>query len=324
MIRTAALGTLLALTALTTPASAQNFPEAGRQLSMLTPFPPGSTSDILPRLLVPHLSKSLGINVIVENRPGANGSLGAARVAGQPADGYSLLMATTGVLAINPWVYDKLSYDPAKDFTPVINAAITPNLLVAHPDLPANNLKELIALARKEPGKLTFASAGNGSTSHLCGESLKATANVDLVHVPYQGPAPAIQDVLAGRVSLMCDNFSNVINHVKSGSLKAIVLTSNEKTPLAPEIPTSAEEGYPELLAGNWYSFVAPAGTPAPVVERLNKDIAAALAKPEVTERLNSLGLKVVADSPEAFKKFIAEESARMKVLVEKSGAKIN
>lgn len=324
MIRTAALGTLLALTALTTPATAQTFPEAGRQLSMLTPFPPGSTSDILPRLLVPHLSKSLGINVIVENRPGANGSLGAARVAAQPADGYSLLLATTGVLAINPWVYDKLSYDPVKDFTPVINAAITPNLLVAHPSLPAKNLKELIELARKEPGKLTFASAGNGSTSHLCGESLKATANIDLVHVPYQGPAPAIQDVLAGRVALMCDNFSNVINHVKSGSLKAIVLTSSEKTPLAPEIPTSADEGYPELLAGNWYSFVAPAGTPAATVERLNKDIAAALAQPEVTARLNSLGLKVVADSPEAFKKFIAEESARMKVLVEKSGAKIN
>lgn len=317
-----AISGMLAVASLSTPVMADEYPN--RNIVIVTPFPPGSTSDIIPRLLAPHLAKALGANVVVENRPGANGSLGAARVAAASADGYTLLMATTGVLAINPWVYKKLPYSPTRDFDPVINAASTPNLLVAHPSVPASNLKELVELAKKNPDRLSFASAGNGSTSHLCGESLKVAAHVGLVHVPYQGPAPAMQDVLAGRVGLMCDNLSNVINYVKTGKLKAIALTSKERSPQAPDIPTSAEAGYPDVEAGNWYSFVAPAGTPKAIVDRLNTEFVKALRDAAVTARLESLGLKIVADSPGEFRAFIAKESARMQKVVEITKAHVD
>lgn len=317
-----AFGSVLALASFTMPAWGDSYPD--RTITLVTPFPPGSTSDIIPRLLAPHLSRALGTTVVVENRAGANGSLGAAKVAGSPADGYTLLMATTGVLAINPWVYSKLSYSPTNDFDPVINAASTPNLLVAHPGIAASNLKELAALARQRPGQLTFASAGNGSTSHLCGESLKVATGADLVHVPYQGPAPAMQDVLSGRVALMCDNLSNVIQHVKSGRLKAIALTAKERSPQAPDIPTSAEEGYPGVLAGNWYSFVAPAGTPRAIVDRLNTEFAKALHDPAVTARLQSLGLTLIADKPDEFRAFIAQESAHWQKVVKAANARLD
>ncbi|OVZ58274.1 hypothetical protein CDO44_14915 [Pigmentiphaga sp. NML080357] len=317
-----ALGSMLALASFAMPAWGDSYPS--RTITIVTPFPPGSTSDIIPRLLAPQLSKSLGATVIVENRAGANGSLGAAKVASSPADGYTLLMATTGVLAINPWVYSKLSYAPAKDFEPIINAASTPNLLVAHPGVAASSLKELVEQARKHPGELTFASAGNGSTSHLCGESLKAAAGVDLVHVPYQGPAPAMQDVLSGRVALMCDNLSNVIQYVKSGRLKAIALTGKERSPQAPDIPTSADGGYPDVQAGNWYSFVAPAGTPRAIVDRLNAEFAKALRDPTVTARLESMGLTIIADKPEEFRAFIAQESAHWQKVVKAANARLD
>ncbi|MDX3904617.1 MAG: tripartite tricarboxylate transporter substrate binding protein [Pigmentiphaga sp.] len=317
-----ALSSMLALASFAMPAWGDSYPN--RTITIVTPFPPGSTSDIIPRLLAPHLSQALGTTVVVENRPGANGSLGAAKVASSAADGYTLLMATTGVLAINPWVYTKLSYSPTKDFEPIINAASTPNVVVAHPSVAASDLKELVNLARQKPGDLTFASAGNGSTSHLCGESLKSTAGVDLVHVPYQGPAPAMQDVLAGRVALMCDNFSNVVQYVKSGRLKAIALTAKERSPLAPEIPTSTDAGYADVQAGNWYSFLAPAGTPRPIVDRLNTEFAKALRNPEVTARLQSMGLTIIADKPDEFRAFIAEESAHWQKVVKAANARLD
>ncbi len=314
--------TALASTALIAAESPDAYPS--HTITFVVPFPPGSTSDIIPRMLGPHVAKALDATVVVENRPGANGSLGAAKVATSPPDGYHVLLATTGVLAINPWVYSKLTYDPAKDFDPVINAAYTPNLLIAHPSVSANNLQELVELARQQPGQLNFASAGNGSTSHLCGESLKAAADIDMVHVPYQGPAVAIQDVLGGRVALMCDNFSNVIQHVKAGRLKAIALTATERSALAPDIPTSVESGYPDVLAGNWYSFVVPAGTPRPIIDKLNKQLADALHQPDVRERLETLGLTIIADSPDHFRAFIADESARLRDIVEKAGARLD
>lgn len=300
-------------------AHASDYPN--KNIVIVTPFPPGSTSDLIPRLVAPLMAQSMGATVVVENRAGANGSVGAARVATAPADGYTLLMATTGVLAINQWIYPKLQYAPLKDFDPITNAASTPNMLVVNPTVKANDLKELIALAKSQPGVLTFASAGNGSTSHLCGESLKVAAGIDLVHVPYQGPAPAMQDVLSGRVSMMCDNLSNVVQHVKSGRLRAIVVTGPDANAGAPGVPTSAQAGLPDLQAGIWYSFVAPAGTPKPVIDRLNTEFAKALRDPTVTARLEALGLKIVADKPEQFKAFIAEESARMQKVVKASGA---
>jgi len=288
------------------------------------PFPAGSSSDMIPRLIGPTLSKSLnGVPVIIENKPGANGSLGAQRVAGAAPDGYTILMATTGVLAINQWIYAKPLYAPEKDFAPIVNAAATPNMIVVHPDVKASNLQELIALAKAQPGALSFASAGNGSTSHICGEALKVLAGVNIMHVPYQGPAPALQDLLGGRVSMICDNFSNVVEYVRTGKLKAIAVTADARAPQLPEVPSSAEAGLPELQAGIWYGFVAPAATPKDVVEKLNKAFVDALRDPVITSRLQGVGLSVVADTPDAFKAFIAKESARMENIVKRSSARI-
>ena len=294
-----------------------------KPITIITPFPPGSTSDLIPRLVAQVMAKSMGVSILVENRPGANGSIGAFKVARSPADGYTILLATTGVLAINQWVYPKLSYSPSKDFDPVINAAATPNMIVVHPSVKAENLNELIALAKSQPGALSFASAGNGSTSHLCGETLKVTAGIDIVHIPYQGPAPAIQDVLSGRVGMICDNFSNVIQHVRAGRLKAIVITTLEKSLKITDIPTSADAGMPDLEAGIWYGFVVPVGTPKEIINKLNVEFAKALQDPDVTQKLDAIGLKIIADQPDAFRRFIAKEAARMQKVVKAAGAQI-
>ncbi|HEY3074859.1 MAG TPA: tripartite tricarboxylate transporter substrate binding protein, partial [Burkholderiales bacterium] len=212
-------------------ASAQ-FPS--RQVTIVVPYSPGSTSDLLPRAIAPLMSQSLGVPVVVENRPGAGGNVGAAIVAKGEASGHTIAMTPSAILATNQWLYKELNYDPQKDFVPVINAATTPNLWVAHPGLPVKTMSDVIALAKAKPGSLSFGSGGAGTTSHLCGELLKTTAHIDMVHVPYKGPAPAVQDLLAGRVPLMCDNFSNVINHVRSGKLRAIALTALKRHPQAP------------------------------------------------------------------------------------------
>jgi len=316
MKRNFALAAALSLLSL---AAAAAFPE--KQITIVTPFPAGSSSDLIPRLVAPLVSKSLGVPVIVENRAGANGSLGAAAVARAPADGHTILLGTTGVLAINQWIYAKPQYLPERDFAPIINAAATPNLLVVHPSVKADTMKDLVALAKAQPGKLTYASAGNGSTSHLCGAELEHYSGANIVHVPYKGPAPAAVDLLGGTVTMMCDNFSNVLQYVKAGKLKAIAVTGPRRSPLLPNVPTSAEAGYPDVQAGIWYGFVAPAGTPKEAVDKLNGAIAQALHNPGVKAQLDALGLNVVADKPEEFKRFIAQESGRMKGVVAVSGA---
>src|SRR5581483_6639426 len=192
-------------------------------------------------------------------------------------------------------------YNPQKDLTPVIDAATTPNLWVAHPNLPVKTIADVIALAKAKPGTLSFASGGAGTTSHLCGELLKTSARVDLIHIPYKGPAPALQDVLAGRVPLMCDNFSNVIAHVRSGKLRPIALTALKRIPQAPDVPTADESGLPGFEINVWYGFAVPAATPQPVVQKLNAAMAQALHVPAVAERLQGLGLTIVADKPEEF-----------------------
>jgi len=303
-------------------AAAQAFP--ARQITIVVPYPPGSSSDLIPRAMAPHLSQSLGQPVIVENRPGAGGNLGAALVAKGDASGHTVLMAPSAILATNQWLYKHLGYDPQKDFTPLINAATTPNMWVAHPDVPVKTIADVVALAKSKPGGLAFASGGNGTTSHLCGELLKTAAKVDMLHVPYKGPAPALQDVLAGRVPLMCDNFSNVIPHVRSGRLKAVALTALERHAQAPEVPTAHESGLPQFEIGVWYGFAVPSATPQPVVARLNAEMAKALAVPQVKERLGQLGLAIVADSPADFARFVAAESEKMRKLVQASGARVD
>ena len=314
----------LALLALLCPllALAQAFP--ARQISIMVPFPPGSSSDLIPRALAPVMSQSMGVPVIVENRPGAGGNVGAALVARGDSSGHQVLMAPSAILATNQWLYKEPGYDPKKDLTPVINAATTPNMWVAHPDAPAKTMGELVAQAKAKPGALAFASGGNGTTSHLCGELLKTSAKVEMLHVPYKGPAPALQDVIAGRVPLMCDNFSNVIAHVRSGRLKAVALTALKRHPQAPDVPTANESGLPGFEVGVWYGFAVPAATPRPVVQKLNTEIAKALRDAKVAERMEQLGLAVVADSPEQFASFVAAESEKMRRLVEVSGARVD
>jgi tripartite-type tricarboxylate transporter receptor subunit TctC len=321
--------TTLILTLLASPislgvrdAAAAGFPE--KAITIVVPYPAGSTADTIPRLVGPLISKSLGVSVIIENRGGANGSIGAVRVASSAADGYTILLATTGMLAINQWVYEKPMYDPAKDFAPITNGASTPNILVVNPSIKASSLKELVALAKTEPGQLTFASAGNGSTSHLCGETLKVLEGINAVHIPYQGAAPALQSVVGGQVSMMCDNLSNVVQQVQSGALKPIVVTARDPSKQLPDVPTSAQAGSPDLLAGNWYGFVAPSATPKDVIEKLNRSIVDALRDADVSARLQDLGLTVIADKPEQFGALIKTDSARMENIVKRANTKIS
>ncbi len=302
-------------------AAAAGFPE--KTITIVVPYPAGSTADTIPRLVGPLMSRSFDVPVVIENRGGANGSVGASHVASSAADGYTILLATTGMLAINQWIYENPTYHPEKDFAPIANGASTPNIIVVNPSVKANSLKELVALAKAEPGKLTFASAGNGSTSHLCGETLKVLEGIEAVHVPYQGAAPALQSVVGGQVSMMCDNLSNVVQQVQSGALKPIVVTASEPSKNLPDVPTSPQAGSPDLLAGNWYGFVAPSATPRNVIEKLNKAIVEALRDPSVSTRLDSLGLTVIADKPDEFGVFIAKESARMESIVKRAHAKI-
>lgn len=302
-------------------AAAQSFPT--KQITIVVPYPPGSSSDLIPRAMAPHLSKSMGVPVIVENRPGAGGNLGAALVAKGDASGHTVLMAPSAILATNQWLYKQLGYDPQKDLTPLINAATTPNMWVAHPDAPVKTIADVIALAKAKPG-LAFASGGNGTTGHLCGELLKTTAKLDMLHVPYKGPAPALQDVLAGRVQIMCDNFSNVIPHVRSGRLKAVALTDLQRHPQAPDVPTAHESGLPGFEIGVWYGFAVPSATPKAALGKLNAEMAKALRTPQVKERLEQLGLAIVADSPEDFARFVAAESDKMRKLVQASGARVD
>jgi tripartite-type tricarboxylate transporter receptor subunit TctC len=303
-------------------AAGQGFP--ARQITIVVPYSPGSTSDLIPRAIAPLMSQSLGVPVVVENRPGAGGNVGAAAVAKGESSGHTLLMAPSAILATNRWLYKEPGYDPQKDFTPVTNAATTPNLWVAHPDVPVKTIKDVLALAKAKPGELSFASGGAGTTSHLCGELLKTTARVDMVHIPYKGPAPAVQDLLGGRVQLMCDNFSNVITHVRNGKLRAIALTARSRHPQAPDVPTADESGLPGFEVNVWYGFAVQSATPRPVVQKLNAEIAAALRNPTVTERMQGLGLTIVADSVDDFARFVAAESEKMRRLVQASGAKVD
>jgi tripartite-type tricarboxylate transporter receptor subunit TctC len=305
-----------------TAVAAQSFPS--RQISIVVPYSPGSTSDLIPRAIAPLLSQSMGVPVVVENRPGAGGNVGAAAVAKGESSGHTLLMAPSAILATNKWLYKEPGYDPQKDFTPVTNAATTPNMWVANPDVPVKTVRDVIALAKAKPGSLSFASGGAGTTSHLCGELLKASAGIDMVHVPYKGPAPAVQDLLGGRVQLMCDNFSNVITHVRNGKLRAIAVTALKRHPQAPDVPTADESGLPGFEINVWYGFAVHSATPKPVVDKLNGEIAAALKNATVAERLHGLGLTIVADSAEDFARFVVAESDKMHRLVQASGAKVD
>ena len=263
--------------------------------------------------------------VVVDNRPGAGGGIGADLVAKSPGDGYTLLMGAVSTHAINPSLYAKIPYDPQKDFVPVALVAQVPNVLVVNPALPVQSVKDLIAYAKANPGSLSFGSGSTGSTGHLAGELFKTMAGVDMVHIPYKGGAPAMQDLLAGQTQLMFDNLANALPQVKAGKLRAIAVTTVARAPSVPELPTIAESGLPGFDLTTWFGIFAPAGTPPEVVAKLNAEIAKALSAKELAERLAAMGTVPPEDNtPERFAAFVRSEAAKYARVVKDSGARVD
>jgi tripartite-type tricarboxylate transporter receptor subunit TctC len=314
----------LALAAVAVPlgAFAQAYP--AKPITIVVPFAAGGTTDILARVIGQALTKDLGQSVIVDNRAGAGGNIGAQFAAKSPADGYTLFMGTVGTHAINQSLYKKLPFDPIKDFAPLTRVAMVPNLLVANPAKPYKNVKELIAYAKANPGKVNFGSSGSGSSIHLSGELFKAMAKVDMVHVPYKGSAPAVTDLLGGQIDVMFDNMPSAIQHVRNGRLRPLAVTTARRSPELPDVPTVAEAGVPGYEATSWFGMFAPAATPAPVVARLNAALAKVLADPEVKKKLAEQGAEPYSEKPEQFAEFIRQETAKWSKVVKDSGASVD
>ena len=314
------LGVLLALVAAL--ACAQTYPT--KPIRLVVPFPPGGATDILARDVAQKLTEAWGQSVIVDNRPGAGGNIGSELVAKSSPDGYTLEMGTVGTHAINASLYAKMPYDHVRDFTPVILVAGVPNVLVVNPALPANSVAELIAYAKANPGKLNFASSGNGTSIHLSGELFKVMAGVQITHIPYKGSTPALQDLLGGQVQMMFDNLPPSLPQIKAGKLRALGVTTLTRAPALPDVPTLSESGLPGFEASSWFGILAPAGTPAPIVAKLNAEIAKWLATPEAKEKLAKQGANAAGGTPDDFAKHIAAETAKWAKVVKDSGAKID
>lgn len=311
-----ALG-LLALTPLA--AQAQAFPT--KAITIIVPFSAGGTTDILARVLGQFISKDLGQPVIIDNRAGAGGNIGTQLVARAAPDGYTILMGTVGTHAINQSLYPKLAFDPIKDFAPLTRVALVPNLLVANPAQPFKTVKELMAYAKANPGKVTFGSSGSGTSIHLSGELFKQMAGVDIQHVAYKGSAPAVNDLLGNHIAIMFDNMPSAISHVKAGKLRPLAVTTAQRSPALPDVPTIAEAGVPGYEATSWFGLLAPAKTPAPVVAKLNASILKALADPDVKKKLLEQGAEPAGETPAQFAAFIASETVKWGKIVKQSGA---
>jgi tripartite-type tricarboxylate transporter receptor subunit TctC len=295
-----------------------------KPLRVVVPFAPGGSTDIFARLVAERLAAPLGQSVIVENRAGASGNIGADAVAKAPADGYTVLMATTGVMAINNALFKSMAYDAAKDFEPVIFIASITNVLAVPADLPAKNVPELIALAKKEEGKLTFASSGAGSSTHLSAELFKSMAGIDVVHVPFKGSGQALIDVVAGRVSMIFDNMPSALPHIKGNKLRALGVTGSKRSGALPDVPTIAEAGLPGYESLSWSGFAVPAGTPKEVVQRLNRETNAILASPDMKQKLVEQGADAVGGPPEAFAEHVRKEREKWGRLVRERNIVVN
>src|SRR5713101_6544043 len=285
-------------------------------------FTPGGPSDILARALGQKLADQWGQQLVIENRPGAGGNIAAELVAKSAPDGYTWLLGNNSILATNQSLYRRLPYDPVKDFAPVALVAVQPNILVVNPGVPANSVTELIALAKAKPGQLNYASSGSGAAAHLAGELFKAMTGVDMVHVPYKGAQPALTDVIAGQAQLMFATSASVIPYIKAGRLRALAVTTSQRSGVVPELPTVSEAGVPGFEAITWHGVVVPAATPAPLVERLNADVVRMLRMRDLRERLESLGAEVAPGTPRDFAEYIAREIPKWAKVVKDSGAR--
>ncbi|OGA99631.1 MAG: hypothetical protein A3E25_19890 [Burkholderiales bacterium RIFCSPHIGHO2_12_FULL_69_20] len=293
-----------------------------KPIRFVAPIPAGGSTDVLTRDVARRLQERWGQPTVVENKPGGAGSIGSAVVARAPADGYTLLLVNSGH-AINGHVYAKLPFDPIKDFVAVVHLTSMPMGIFVHPSVPAKNLAEFMALARAKPGSLSFATSGNGGAGHLGGESFKLATGIDMIHVPYRGSAPAIADVVAGQVPVSFADVPLASSHVKSGALRPIALASPRRSSVLPDMPTMAEAGVPGQEFSVWVGFVAPAGTPKDIVDKLNREIVAIMREPAMLARQAELGFEVVASTPEAFAQTIKSDYERFGAIVRKANIKI-
>ncbi|MCC6531559.1 MAG: tripartite tricarboxylate transporter substrate binding protein [Burkholderiales bacterium] len=303
-------------------ALAQTYP--AKPIRIIVPFPAGGGADLWARLIGQKLAQAWGHNVIVDNRSGASGIIGTEASAKAAADGYTLLLGTTGTHTTNPVVFAKLPYDPVKDFAPLTNFVDTPFMLVVHPSLPAVSVKDVVALAKRNPAQATYASFGNGSSAHLAGELFKSAAAIDIVHVPYRGGAPAMADLMGGQVSMMFNSLPAVIPQVKAHRLRPIAIASSIRTKGLPEVPTFAEGGLPAVEAGSWYGVFAPAGTPSAVIGKLNAELVRMLQSAEIQQRLVVEGADAIGNTPEQFAAQVERDIAKWSKVARASGIRLD
>jgi tripartite-type tricarboxylate transporter receptor subunit TctC len=312
----------LVLAAFALGASAQGYP--AKPVRIINPFAPGGATDQLARLMAQKLTELWGQSVVVENRPGASGAIGLEAVAKAPPDGYTLAIATQTTHAANPALYAKLPYDPVRDFAPLTLAGSTPLALMVQPSLGVSDVSGLIAYLRANPGKLTYASGGNGTSQHLTMELLKSMTGTFVVHIPYKGAGPALVDFLGGQTSIMFDNLPTAMPHVKSGKVRAIAVSTAKRSALAPELPTMAESGLAGFDLATWFAFFAPAATPKEITAKIAADMRRVLAQPDVKERLLAVGVDVVGSTPDELASFQRAELAKWAKIVKDSGAKVD
>ncbi len=313
----------LALLAAPALAHAQSWSPT-RQVTLVVPFAPGGPNDIVARLVAPHLQQAFGQNVVVENRPGATGAIGARYVAAAPADGHTMLVAASGTLTINPVVMRAPGYDAERDFAPVTLAMVVPNMLVVHPGVPARNVAETVEWLRREGGRAAFSSGGVGSTEQLGMELFLRRTGTQATHIPFPGGAPAMQAMVQGTVQASILNAATVAPQVQSGALRAIAITGPRRFSALPDVPTMLEAGLPEVISASWSAFVAPAGTPAPVVERLHAAVTAALRQADVTARLTQAGFTIEASTPAELARIISADIARWRQVVREANIEVN
>ena len=322
MNRWMAMAAGVSFAAVSTLAAAQAWP--AKPIKYVVPFAAGGTTDILARTISEKLTVALGQPVVVENKPGAGGGLGAAEVAKAAPDGYTIMGGTISTHAINATLYKNLPYDPVRDFAAITLIARVPNMLVINNDIPAKNVAELIQLMKANPGKWSFASSGNGTSQHLSGELFKGMAGVEMQHIPYKGSPPALTDVMGGQVNMTFDNITTAWTLAKSGKLRALAVTTAKRSPVAPDVPTLAESGLPGYEVGSWQGVFAPAGTPPDIVKRLNAEIVKIINSPDVQKKLLELGAEPVGNSSEEFSALVKTEVVKWGDVVKKSGAKVD
>ena len=293
-----------------------------KPVRVVVPYPPGGGNDTLARIFAQKLTEAMGQQFVVENRPGAGTIIGTAYVAKAPADGYTLLLSSIATHAFSPHLYAKPGYDPFKDFTPITLLVVAPTLLVVNSSMPVTTLKELIALAKRRPGQIEFATAGTGSASHMLGETFRSVTGINVVQIPYKGGGPSIVGVVSGEAQMLCDPAASVLPHVKSGRLRALAVARASRLPDLANVPTFAEAGLPQYTASAWYSMHAPARTPPEIVTRLNKELVRIVNLPDIREKLKDLGSDGIGNSPEEFGQFVQKEHGRYGKLIKEMGVK--